>query len=223
MVGSLLYLSRATRWDISYAVLHLTRATSKSSTAHLKKAKRVLRDLKEHQELDIVYRSGYFKLWAFADTSFANDPDKRRSTSGYIFLFAGAPISCVSSLQSLTALSTIESELVAITPCMKEACHIQDLLRELKFNVRENQHRKRLDWGNFRRFHKWILSKDQAPTTTQVVLQGSHRAWTDQRQFPSFPQMDTQQGPSTSNYASGSARISSSVDESAFILSLIHI
>ena len=134
------------------------------------------------------------------------------------FFFSGAPISCVSSLQSLTALSTIESELVAITPCMKEACHIQDLLRELKFNVRENQHRKRLDWGNFRRFHKWILSKDQAPTTTQVVLQGSHRAWTDQRQFPSFPQMDTQQGPSTSNYASGSARISSSVDESAFIM-----
>ena len=60
MLGSLLYLSRTTRWDISYAVPQkLTRATSKPSTAHLKKAKHVLRYLKGHQELDIVYRSGY--------------------------------------------------------------------------------------------------------------------------------------------------------------------
>ena len=49
MLGSLLYLSRTTRWDISYAVLQLTRATSKPSTAHLKKAKHVLRYLKGHQ------------------------------------------------------------------------------------------------------------------------------------------------------------------------------
>ena len=134
MVGRLLYFSRTARWDISYAVLQLTRATSKPSTAHLKKAEHVLRYLKGHQELDIVYRSGNFKLQAFADASSANDPDKRRSTSGYIFLFAGEPISWVSSLQSLTALSTVESELVAITLRIKEACHIQDLLRELKFN-----------------------------------------------------------------------------------------
>ena len=121
MVGSLLYLSRTTRWEISYAVLQLTRATRKPSTAHLKKAKQVLRYLKGHYELDIVYRAAYFKLQAFADASFANDPDKRRSTSGYIFLSSGAPISWVSSLQSLTALRTVESELVAITLCMKEA------------------------------------------------------------------------------------------------------
>ena len=93
MVGSLLYLSRTTRWEISYAVRQLTRAASKPSTAHLKKAKHVLRYLKGHQELDVVYRSGYFKLQVFADESFVNDPDKRRFTSGYIFLFSGALIS----------------------------------------------------------------------------------------------------------------------------------
>ena len=86
MVGSLVYILRTTRWDISYAVLQLKRATSKPST-HLKKAKHALRYLKGHQELDIVYRSGYFKLQAFADANYANDPDKRRSRSGYIFSF----------------------------------------------------------------------------------------------------------------------------------------
>ena len=121
--------------------------------------KHVFRYLKGHQELDIVYRSGCFKLQTFANASFTNDPDKRRSTSGYIFLLSGAPISWASSLQSLTALSTVESELVAITLCMKDACHIQDVLRELKFNwIRKDRHLKRLDWNTFRRFHQWELS-----------------------------------------------------------------
>ena len=62
---------------------------------------------------------------------------RSRQTQVYKWLhlsFSGEPISWVSSLQSLTALSTVESELVAINLCMKEACHIQDLLRKLKFN-----------------------------------------------------------------------------------------
>ena len=46
--------------------------------------------------------------------------------------------------------------------------------------IRENQHRKRLDWSTFRRFLKWILSKDQASLTAQVLLHGAHREWTDQ-------------------------------------------
>ena len=44
-------------------------------------------------------------------------------------------------------------------PLYKEACHIQDVLRELKFNwIRKDRHLKRLDWNTFRRFHQWELS-----------------------------------------------------------------
>ena len=125
------------------------------------------------------------KLQAFADASFANDPDERRSTSGYIFLFSGTPILWVSSLQSLTALSTVESELVAITLCMKQACHLQDVLRELKSSMD---------------------SRNSASETNRL------------EHFPSFLLMDTQQGPSTYNNASGSTRSASRVDGSAFIM-----
>ena len=105
LVGSLLYLSRTSRWDISYAVLELTRATSKPSKAHWTRAKHVLRYLKGRPELDIVYRGGKFEIKAWADASFAQDLEKRRSTSGFIFLLSGAPISWCSALQSLTQLS----------------------------------------------------------------------------------------------------------------------
>ena len=135
LVGSLLYLSRTSRWDIAYAVLQLTRATSKPSKLHLTRAKHCLRYLKSRPTLDIVYKkSDDFKLEAFCDASFAAEPTKRRSTSGYIFMLANAPVSWASSLQTLTALSTVESELTAIVLCAKEACHLRGLLHELGVN-----------------------------------------------------------------------------------------
>ena len=133
LVGSLLYLSRTSRWDISYAVLELTRATSKPSKAHWTRAKHVLRYLKGRPELDIVYRGGKFEIKAWADASFAQDLEKRRSTSGFIFLLSGAPISWCSALQSLTALSTTEAEMVSIAYAARESCHIQDMMQELGF------------------------------------------------------------------------------------------
>ncbi len=135
LVGSLLYLSRISRYDIAYSVLQLTRFTSKPSKIHLTRAKHCLRYLKGRPTLDIVYkRSNNFKLEGFADASFAAEPVKRRSTSGYIFMLANGPVSWVSSLQSIAAQSTVEAELMAITLAAKEAMHMRGLLHELGVN-----------------------------------------------------------------------------------------
>ena len=58
---------------------------------------------------------GYF------DSDYAGDLDKRRSTTGYVFIFAGGPISWKSTLQSTVALSITEAEYMAITEVVKEA------------------------------------------------------------------------------------------------------
>lgn len=135
LVGSLLYVSRTSRLDIAFSILQLTRATNKPSKLHMTRAKHVLRYLKGHLDFDITYKqSDNFKLEAFADASFASEPQKRRSTSGYIFMLANAPISWASSLQSISALSTVESELTAISYAAKEACHLRGLLNELGVN-----------------------------------------------------------------------------------------
>eukprot|EP00903_Cladosiphon_okamuranus_P017600 g16211.t1 len=133
LVGILLYPSRVSRWDIAFATLELRRAASKPSKAHLTKAKHVLRYLKGRPQLDIVYQSGKFELLAWADASFAQDLVKRRSTTGYLFLLCGAPVSYCAVMQSFTALSTTEAEMVAISFAAREACHIQDTLHELGF------------------------------------------------------------------------------------------
>ena len=46
IVGSLIYLSTCTRWDIAYSIMQLTRAMSNPKGEHMVTAKRVLRYFK---------------------------------------------------------------------------------------------------------------------------------------------------------------------------------
>ncbi|KAL0463423.1 UNVERIFIED_CONTAM: Retrovirus-related Pol polyprotein from transposon TNT 1-94 [Sesamum latifolium] len=71
------------------------------------------------------YVIGYY------DSNFAGDLDKRRSTTGYVFTLAKAPVSWRSTLQSTVALSTTEAEYMAIREAVKEAIWLQGLLGEL--------------------------------------------------------------------------------------------
>ena len=64
----------------------------------------------------------------YCDSDYAGDLDKRRSTTGYVFTFAKAPVSWKSTLQSTAALSTTEAEYMAMTEAVKEATWLQGLL-----------------------------------------------------------------------------------------------
>lgn len=54
-----------------------------------------------------------------------------RSTTGYVFTLAGAPISWRSFLQSVVAMSTIEAEYMAMGEAAKEALWVRGLIKEL--------------------------------------------------------------------------------------------
>ncbi len=133
IVGSVLYLAQVTRYDICYAVNQLTRACSKPSTIHMTAAKHLLRYLKGSPDLAIIYKKGQFAMHGYTDASFAANPDNRKSTTGYLFLLGGAPISFGSKTQSLTAQSTVETELMAISYGAKEAVYLSNFMIELTF------------------------------------------------------------------------------------------
>ncbi|KAL5778179.1 hypothetical protein ACOSP7_011105 [Xanthoceras sorbifolium] len=69
----------------------------------------------------------------YCDSDYAGDLDKRRSTTGYVFTLAKAPVSWKSTLQSTVALSTTEAEYMAVTEAVKEAIWLQGLLKDLGF------------------------------------------------------------------------------------------
>ncbi|XP_070014442.1 secreted RxLR effector protein 161-like [Nicotiana sylvestris] len=89
--------------------------------------------LKEEFEIkDLVFKQeGDQSVVGYCDSDFAGDLDKRRSTTGYVFTFARAPVSWKSTLQSTIGLSTTEAEYMAITEAVKEAIWLQWLLKEL--------------------------------------------------------------------------------------------
>nr|GEY07464.1 retrovirus-related Pol polyprotein from transposon TNT 1-94 [Tanacetum cinerariifolium] len=70
----------------------------------------------------------------YRDSDYTGDLYKRRSTTGYVFTMAKAPVSWKSTLQSTTTLSTTEAEYMAMTEAVKEAIWLHGLLNELGIN-----------------------------------------------------------------------------------------
>ena len=116
-----------------YATGQLARPMAKPSKVHMVAAKHNLRYLAGTTNFSITYKKGRFKLATSSDSNWANHPDNRKSTSSYVTMLANAPISCRSGLQGLTAMSTVEAELVASALAMKEAVFCSNMLRELGF------------------------------------------------------------------------------------------
>ena len=69
----------------------------------------------------------------YVDSDYAGNLDKRWSTTGYVFTFAGGPISWKSTLQFTVAPSTTKAEYMAITEAVEEAIWLQGLLENLGF------------------------------------------------------------------------------------------
>eukprot|EP00253_Pinus_taeda_P005846 PITA_05846 len=67
----------------------------------------------------------------FTDADMAGDMDARKSTTGYLYTFAGAAVSWVSRLQRIVALSTIEAEYIATIEACKEMLWMQQFLGEI--------------------------------------------------------------------------------------------
>ena len=127
VVGSLMYLATCTRPDIAYAVGMLARFSSKPNQSHWTAAKRYLRGT---VNFGILYR-GESGVLGYSDADWAGDADDRKSTSGYMFLIAGGPVSWKSRKQSTVALSTAEAEYVALSTAVQECMWMQRLLSEL--------------------------------------------------------------------------------------------
>ena len=92
IVGSVIYLAQVTRYDILFAVNQLARAMTKPSKAHMAAAKHLLRYLAGTIDFCITYKKDDFKLTAFSDVNWGNNPDNAKSTSSDIIMLSKAPV-----------------------------------------------------------------------------------------------------------------------------------
>ena len=126
-IGSLVYLSVATRPDISWIISKLSQHLEKPTDAHITAVKRVLRYLKGTKSSKLIFTPKDAQLIAYTDSDWANDPEDRRSTSGFIVTLGSAPISWKSRKQPTVSLSSCEAEYIALAEAVKEILYLQSL------------------------------------------------------------------------------------------------
>lgn len=137
MVGKLIFLSH-TRPDIAFAVSIVSRFMNKPQEPHAQAVKHIYRYLQGTTDFALLYRRGEeADLYGYTDADWAGDTYDRKSTTGYLFMLGSTPIMWNSKKQPTVALSSTESEYMALTEGTKEAIWLRRLLCELKIQDRK--------------------------------------------------------------------------------------
>jgi ribonuclease HI len=137
VIGKFMHLLY-TRPDIACAVSKLAQYLSDPSEIHAKEAKHLLRYLKGTMDFGIEYGCDEnSKITAYCDASFDDDQDSSRSTSGYIFMLNGGTISHSSKKQPVVALSSMESEYIALCEATREAMFLKQLFEDIEISTDE--------------------------------------------------------------------------------------
>ena len=133
IVGGIMYAACVTRPDIMCAVSQLSAYNANPCSRHLMAAKRVLRYLSGTLDLGITYRPPSAEPEVFSDANWAGDEDTRKSTTGCIVMLNGSGIIWMSRRQVTVALSTMESEYMALAEAAKEIKWLRLFLSELRY------------------------------------------------------------------------------------------
>ena len=142
-IGSLLWLVQTCRPDIAIAVNVLSRFASNPGKQHWAGVKWLLRYLAGTANLGIIYGRKvdgvpHAPLTASCDASWADCKETRSSTSGYVIMSCGGPISWSSQKMKVQALSSMEAEFHSLCLCARELVHLRTLfIRDFKFSPKD--------------------------------------------------------------------------------------
>ena len=106
----------------------VNRYMSNPSKKHWEAVKGIVRYLNGTKKVCICFGNRDACVEGYMDEDYARDLDKRRSTSGYVFMFTGdavnmftgGAVSWRSCLQNCTSISTSETKYIATAEACKE-------------------------------------------------------------------------------------------------------
>ena len=130
-IGSIMYTMLISRPDIAYAVKILSQYSSNPDKSHWTAVQRVLRYLKGTKNAKLVFKGPRKQLNGYTDAAYKDDPDTRKSTSGYCFNAGSAAFSWSSKKQSVITTSTTHSEFLGEFNAAKEAKFLIYLAKDL--------------------------------------------------------------------------------------------
>jgi hypothetical protein len=131
-IASLLYLATHSRPDILKEIIFLSTKNTKPSESDLCKLNKVFSYINHTKNLGIRLSPTSFDLHLYCDASFASHINGRSHTGIFVtFGTNGGPILVKSHIQSLTSLSSTESELIALVEGVQRCLPLLKILKEL--------------------------------------------------------------------------------------------
>jgi uncharacterized protein YjeT (DUF2065 family) len=132
IIGSLMYSALSTRPDIAYASVALAQYSANPGMAHWSAARRIVQYLMDTSHYKLRLGGGdSIDVQIFSDADWAGQSDDGRSMTGGVVMVAGGCISWSSRKQSTVAISSMESEYIALVSATADARWIQQLLNEI--------------------------------------------------------------------------------------------
>ncbi|MBW0569019.1 hypothetical protein O181_108734, partial [Austropuccinia psidii MF-1] len=131
-VGSLSYLSTATRPDLLYSISALSQFLENSGILHWKAFLHVLKYLKGTNNVGLMYERNVRKsLVAYSDADWGNCRITRRSTTGYLVLLNNNLIIWKTRKQPTVSLSSAEAEYKSLTDLTSELLWLKQFIQEI--------------------------------------------------------------------------------------------
>ncbi|CAI7741236.1 unnamed protein product [Closterium sp. NIES-54] len=145
LVGNLMYAAVNTRPDIAFATGQLARVVQCPNEEQVAAGMRLAKYLGQTPTVGLQYSAaaqrrqkgadgvepGRLFLTAFSDASFASEPEDMTSVGGFICCVGGGPTAWESKKQVDQALSSVESEYMALFRAVREIVWHRRLLAEL--------------------------------------------------------------------------------------------
>jgi hypothetical protein len=178
-IGSLNFAAVNTHSDVAKAASKLAEFLTNPSPAHLSTADRTIAYLYGTKSYAIEYSGRDFTSNVFicsADAAFADDPETRRSSDGYLFQLYGGPIDWRASKQKTVTTSSTEAELLSITFAAKEAMWWTRFFASIHFDTEQDLS---INCDNLQTIR--LLTKETPKLDTKLRHIDIHQNWLRQQ------------------------------------------
>lgn len=142
-IGSVNYAAVITRADIARTAARLSEFMRNPGPDHHAAADRAIQYLHSTKGLAIQYTGppdddpGTPYLLCSSDAAFADDPETRYSSQGYLTMLFGGPVAWRASKQRSVVTSSTEAELVALTAATREHLSMIRLIEQLGVDLEQ--------------------------------------------------------------------------------------
>ncbi|GJV55792.1 hypothetical protein Tco_1456797, partial [Tanacetum coccineum] len=131
VVGSIMYLVRCTRPDVTFAQNITIRFQQNFGELHWTIVKNILKCLRNTKDMFLVYRGDMkqeLRVSCYTDVGYLTDADDLRSQTGYVFVLNRGVVDWKSIKQSIFATSSTDAEYIAAFDASKEAVWIRKFI-----------------------------------------------------------------------------------------------